>query len=113
MISYYQNKIYNLKQLRKRYNRLKSDLQGDVVSMLNKISKSFNKANSFLMESYTIDGMGADNKSISTNALNVENSSKYITGTVIPAIEREINSINNDIYYYNVLIDKERNKGEE
>lgn len=113
MIDYYLNQIYDLKQLKRRFETLKDDLNGSVISSLNAVNSSLNEANTLLLSSYTIDGEGADNKSISNNASNIEKTSSYITSKVIPAIDSEIRKINNKIYYFNELIEKQEESEEE
>ena len=113
MIDYYLNQIYDLKQLKRRFETLKDDLNGSVISSLNAVNSSLNEANTLLLSSYTIDGEGADNKSISNNATNIEKTSSYITSKVIPAIDSEIRKINNKIYYFNELIEKQEESEEE
>lgn len=113
MIEYYRNQVYELKQLRNRFEALKDDLNGSVIPSLGNVKSSLNDANTLLNAAYTVDGENADNKSISNNALNVEKASSYITSNVIPAIDSEIKKINNKIYYFNDLIEAEENKSEE
>lgn len=113
MINYYRNQVYELKQLKKRFETLKDDLNGSVISSLNAVNSSLNEANTLLLSSYTIDGEGADNKSISNNASNIEKTSSYITSNVIPAIDSEIRKINNKIYYFNELIEEQEESNEE
>ncbi|MBQ4571054.1 MAG: hypothetical protein IJB21_05120 [Bacilli bacterium] len=113
MINYYRNQVYELKQLKRRFETLKDDLNGSVISSLNAVNSSLNEANTLLLSSYTIDGEGADNKSISNNASNIEKTSSYITSNVIPAIDSEIRKINNKIYYFNELIEEQEESNEE
>lgn len=113
MIDYYRNQVYELKQLKRRFETLKDDLNGSVISSLNAVNSSLNEANTLLLSSYTIDGEGADNKSISNNASNIEKTSSYITSNVIPAIDSEIRKINNKIYYFNELIEEQEESNEE
>ena len=113
MIDYYRNQVYELKQLKNRFETLKDDLNGNVIPSLNDVSSSLNEANTLLQSAYTIDGEGADNKSISNNASNVNKASSYITSNVIPAIDDEIKKINNKIYYFNDLIEEQENNNEE
>lgn len=113
MINYYRNQVYKLKQLKRRFETLKDDLNGSVISSLNAVNSSLNEANTLLLSSYTIDGEGADNKSISNNASNIEKTSSYITSNVIPAIDSEIRKINNKIYYFNELIEEQEESNEE
>lgn len=113
MIDYYRNQVYELKKLRSRFETLKDNLNGDVVTSLNNVKSSLDDANTLLLSAYTIDGEGADNKSISNNASNIEKASSYITSNVIPAIDSEIKKINNKIYYFNDLIEAEEDKVEE
>ena len=113
MIDYYRNQVYELKQLKRRFETLKNDLNGSVISSLNAVNSSLNEANTLLISSYTIDGEGADNKSISNNASNIEKTSSYITSNVIPAIDNEIRKINNRIYYFNELIEEQEESNKE
>ena len=113
MINYYRNQVYELKQLKRRFETLKDDLNGSVISSLNAVNSSLNEANTLLLSSYTIDGEGADNKSISNNASNIEKASSYITSNVIPAIDSEIRKINNKIYYFNELIEEQEESNKE
>ena len=113
MIDYYRNQVYELKQLKRRFETLKNDLNGSVISSLNAVNSSLNEAITLLISSYTIDGEGADNKSISNNASNIEKTSSYITSNVIPAIDSEIRKINNKIYYFNELIEEQEESNEE
>lgn len=113
MIDYYRNQVYELKQLKRRFETLKDDLNGSVISSLNAVNSSLNEANTLLLSSYTIDGEGADNKSISNNASNIEKTSSYITSNVIPAIDSEIRKINNKIYYFNELIEEQEESNKE
>lgn len=113
MINYYRNQVYELKQLKRRFETLKDDLNGSVISSLNAVNSSLNEANTLLLSSYTIDGEGADNKSISNNASNIEKTSNYIASNVIPAIDSEIRKINNKIYYFNELIEEQEESNEE
>ena len=113
MIDYYRNQVYELKQLKRRFETLKDDLNGSVISSLNAVNSSLNEANTLLLSSYTIDGEGADNKSISNNASNIEKTSSYITSNVIPAIDSEIRKINNKIYFFNELIEEQEESNEE
>ena len=113
MIDYYRNQVYELKQLKRRFETLKDDLNGSVISSLNAVNSSLNEANTLLLSSYTIDGEGADNKSISNNASNIEKTSSYITSNVIPAIDNEIRKINNRIYYFNELIEEQEESNKE
>lgn len=113
MINYYRNQVYELKQLKRRFETLKDDLNGSVISSLNAVNSSLNEANTLLLSSYTIDGEGADNKSISNNASNIEKTSSYITSNVIPAIDSEIRKINNKIYYFNELIEEQEESNKE
>ena len=113
MIDYYRNQVYELKQLKRRFETLKDDLNGSVISSLNAVNSSLNEANTLLISSYSIDGEGADNKSISNNASNIEKTSSYITSNVIPAIDNEIRKINNRIYYFNELIEEQEESNKE
>ena len=113
MIDYYRNQVYELKQLKRRFETLKDDLNGSVISSLNAVNSSLNEANTLLLSSYTIDGEGADNNSISNNASNFEKTSSYITSNVIPAIDNEIRKINNRIYYFNELIEEQEESNKE
>ena len=62
MIDYYRNQVYELKQLKRRFETLKDDLNGSVISSLNAVNSSLNEANTLLLSSYTIDGEGADKR---------------------------------------------------
>lgn len=113
MVDYYRNQVYELKQLKRRFETLKDDLNESVIPSLSAVNSSLNEANTLLLSAYTIDGEGADNKSISNNASNIEKTSSYITSNVIPAIDNEIRKINNRIYYFNELIEEQEESNKE
>ena len=113
MIDYYRNQVYELKQLKRRFETLKDDLNESVIPSLSAVNSSLNEANTLLLSAYTIDGEGAYNKSISNNASNIEKTSSYITSNVIPAIDNEIRKINNRIYYFNELIEEQEESNKE
>lgn len=113
MIDYYRNQVYELNKLKSRFESLKDDLCNNVIPSLDGVSSLLSEADILLKSAYTIDGDGADNKSISKNGSNVEKTSNYITSNIIPAIDNEIKKINNKIYYYNDLIEEQEEKKEE
>lgn len=113
MIYYYRNKIDQNNKLKKRFETLKDNLNNSVIPSLNGIKSTLDNADELMGNAYVLNGSGADNGSISNNSSKVEDVKNYISNNVIPAINNKIRDLRNTIYYYQDLLEKEKNKEEE
>lgn len=105
-IDYYKNKVYSLKNDKEKYQYLKEKLNDSLKSELNQISDDLEEAITKINNGFVIDDITADGKSIKkTNDL-IKSYKNKISDEVIPSINEKIRSINNNIYYYNNLIEQ-------
>lgn len=105
-IDYYKNKVYSLKNDKQKYQYLKEKLNDSLKSELNQISDDLEEAITKINNGFVIDDITADGKSIKkTNDL-IKSYKNKISDDVIPSINEKISSINNNIYYYNNLIEQ-------
>ena len=104
MISYYKNLITEQERRKKRFNNLKSNLNGSVVPALTKICNDLLNSSQSLKSGFSVDGEGADGESIVKNFSSVSNLKSTISGSVMSEIEAEISKCNSNISYYSVKV---------
>lgn len=88
--------IYELRRKRNQYYNLKDSLE-IIVRNLNDSIDALNVSNQKINESYTIDGVAADNNKISNCKNELIEHRDEILSSVIPAIEQEIRNLRQKI----------------
>ena len=104
MIYYYQRQINELAALREQFKNLLDSLTNSLIPALKKPCISLDEAVDGIISNYVIDGDRADKGSISKNKDKIEDIITKLNGSVIPAINSKISSINGSINYYEYLI---------
>lgn len=86
------NDIYELKKRRDQYYSLRDNLQ-IIIRHLNSSIEALDTSIQKMNDCYTIDGVTFDNDKIKTYRNNLEEERNNILHTVIPNIDKEINSL--------------------
>lgn len=102
----YKNLVYYYKNEKARYEKLKENIQGSLLPLLDSLSSDLDDAVSSIKNGFVIDGVTADNNSIKDNYDKVEDFKNEISGSVLNAIDSQIIKFRNNIYYYNKLIEE-------
>ena len=100
MIWYYRNLITEQEKRKKRFNTLKSNLNGSVVPALNSIYNNLINASNYIQNGLSIDGDSGDGQSILNNAECISDLKSNITGSVLNEINSEITKCDSIISYY-------------
>lgn len=100
MIYYYRSLISEQEKRKKRFNTLKSSLNGSVVPALSKIYDNLINASKYINNGLVIDGDSGDGESIMNNATCISDLKSKITGSVLNEINSEITKCDSNISYY-------------